>query len=74
MSFLKGFGLPELIIILVIVILIFGVGRIAKVSGELGKGIRSFKNGLAGKGDEKEGEKPEEIIESKKSEEKPEKK
>lgn len=39
---------PELVILLVIVILVFGVGRIGKVAGELGKGIRSFKNGLAG--------------------------
>jgi sec-independent protein translocase protein TatA len=41
-------GVPELLIILVIVILLFGVGRISKVAGELGKGIRSFKEGLEG--------------------------
>lgn len=40
------FGPTELIIILVIVILLFGVGRISKIAGELGSGIRSFKNGL----------------------------
>jgi sec-independent protein translocase protein TatA len=40
------FGAPELIIVLVIVILLFGPGRIASLSGELGKGIRSFKDGL----------------------------
>jgi len=40
--------LPELIIILLIVILIFGVGRISRVAGELGKGIRAFKQGLKG--------------------------
>ena len=51
MSFLKGFGLPELLIILVIIILLFGVGRISKVAGELGKGIRSFKDGLSSKAD-----------------------
>jgi sec-independent protein translocase protein TatA len=43
---LGRFGPTELIIILVIVILLFGVGRISKIAGELGSGIRSFKNGL----------------------------
>jgi len=38
----------ELIIILVIVLLIFGVGRIAKVSRELGTGIKEFRKGLTG--------------------------
>lgn len=40
------FGPTELIIILVIVILLFGVGRISKIAGELGAGIRSFREGL----------------------------
>lgn len=39
-------GAPELIIILVIVLLIFGPGRIIKVTRELGTGIRQFKQGL----------------------------
>jgi sec-independent protein translocase protein TatA len=52
MGFLRDFGLPELLIILVIVILLFGPGRIGKVSGELGKGIRAFKDGLNSKKDE----------------------
>jgi sec-independent protein translocase protein TatA len=39
-------GVPELLIILAIVILLFGVGRIGKIAGELGKGIRQFKHGL----------------------------
>jgi sec-independent protein translocase protein TatA len=43
-----GLGAPELIIILVIVIVIFGVGRIGKIGGELGSGIRAFKEGLGG--------------------------
>jgi sec-independent protein translocase protein TatA len=42
------FGVPELLIILVIIILLFGVGRISKVAGELGKGIKSFRDGLQG--------------------------
>lgn len=43
-------GLPrgaEWIIILVIVILLFGPGRIGKIASELGKGIRSFRDGLS---------------------------
>jgi len=39
-------GTTELIIILVIVILLFGVGRISKVAGEMGKGIKEFKKGI----------------------------
>jgi sec-independent protein translocase protein TatA len=42
-------GPPELIIILVIVIVLFGVGRIGKLGGELGSGIRAFREGLKGK-------------------------
>lgn len=41
-------GPTELIIILVIVLVLFGVGRIGKIAGELGSGIRSFKEGLQG--------------------------
>jgi sec-independent protein translocase protein TatA len=48
----RDFGAPELLIILVIIILLFGPGRIGKVAGELGKGIRSFREGLSGKKDE----------------------
>ena len=54
------FGVPELLIILVIIILLFGVGRIGKVAGELGKGIRSFKDGL-------QGEKKDELLEEDKT-------
>ena len=40
----------EWIIILVIVVLVFGVGRISKISGEIGSSIRAFRKGV--KGDE----------------------
>ena len=40
-------GPTELTIILVIVILLFGVGRIGKIASELGSRIRSFKYGLS---------------------------
>ena len=45
----RDFGIPELLIILVIILLLFGPGRIGKIAGELGKGIKNFRDGLGGK-------------------------
>ncbi len=45
-------GTPELLLILVIVILLFGVGRVSKIGGEMGSAIREFRKGL--KGDDEE--------------------
>ena len=39
-------GAIELLIVLVVVVLIFGVGRIGKLGGELGSGIRAFRQEL----------------------------
>ncbi len=41
-----GVGAPELIIVLIIVVLIFGVGRIGKIGGELGKSMKEFRQGI----------------------------
>jgi len=60
-------GLPELLIILVIVLLLFGVGRISKISGELGKSIRSFKDGLGDKDEDKSEKKSDSTDADKKS-------
>jgi sec-independent protein translocase protein TatA len=38
----------EWIIVLVIVVLVFGVGRISKISGEIGSSIRAFREGVQG--------------------------
>lgn len=38
-----GIGMPELIIILVIVLIIFGAGKLPEIGGALGKSIRNFK-------------------------------
>lgn len=40
-------GPTELFLILIIVILLFGVGRVGKIASELGRGIREFRKGLS---------------------------
>jgi sec-independent protein translocase protein TatA len=62
----KSIGLPELLIVLAVVILLFGVGRISKISKELGSGIRNFKEGLQGEDKGKEAVKELEKEENKK--------
>jgi sec-independent protein translocase protein TatA len=47
-------GAPELIIILVIIVLIFGVGKLPEVGQALGKGIREFRGAAEGQDDEPE--------------------
>ena len=49
---MSGIGIPELVIILIVVLLLFGVGRIGKIAGELGSGVRTFRQGLKGPEDE----------------------
>jgi sec-independent protein translocase protein TatA len=61
-------GVPELIIILLVVVLLFGPGRIGKISGELGKGIRAFRDGISGK-DSQEEKEPEVVKAAEEKEE-----
>mgnify|MGYP001595884468 CR=1 FL=1 len=60
---MPNLGPTELIIILIIVIVLFGVGRISKIAGEMGSGIRSFKKGL--RGEDEEADKSEENPDEK---------
>ncbi|MEJ2638589.1 MAG: twin-arginine translocase TatA/TatE family subunit [Desulfosarcinaceae bacterium] len=39
-----GIGMPELIIILVIILIIFGAGKLPEIGGGMGKAIRNFRN------------------------------
>ena len=49
-------GLPELLVILLIVIIIFGANKLPLLGRGLGEGLRNFKDSV--KGDEKPGDKP----------------
>jgi len=46
-------GPTELIIVLLIVVVLFGVGRVGQLGGELGKAIREFRKGLSGNDEKK---------------------
>jgi|TARA_B100001971_G_C18111060_1_gene494216 sec-independent protein translocase protein TatA len=48
MGIMRNFGVTELIIILVIVMIIFGVGRLTEIGGALGKSIREFRKSSEG--------------------------
>ena len=51
-----GLGHWEIVLILVIILIVFGAGKLPKVAGEIAKGIKSFKQGLKDdKNDNKKG-------------------
>jgi sec-independent protein translocase protein TatA len=61
--------MPELLIVLVIIIIIFGVGKLPEIGGALGKGIREFRTAQQGldeetKAAEEKQEEKEEVKES----------
>jgi sec-independent protein translocase protein TatA len=56
-----GLGTTELIIILVLVMIIFGAGKLPQVGGALGKGLRNFKDGVK-EGNEEQAEKEKDKI------------
>jgi sec-independent protein translocase protein TatA len=47
-----GIGMPELIIILVMILLIFGVGKLPEIGAGLGQGIINFKKATSGKSED----------------------
>jgi len=52
--FIGGIGLSEIIIIALIVLLLFGGKKIPEMMEGLGKGVKSFKDGLNGESEKKE--------------------
>ena len=41
-----GIGMPELLVIMVIVLIIFGAGKLPEIGGAIGKGIKNFKKSI----------------------------
>ena len=59
-----GIGVPELIVILVIILIIFGAGKLPEIGGAIGKGIKNFKKAT------REPDEPDATPDSKKIDEK----
>ncbi len=55
-------GLPQILIVLFLVLVLFGAGKLPKVMGDMGKGMRNFKKGL----NEDEGDSPENLTDARK--------
>ncbi len=59
-------GWPEIVIILVIILIVFGVGKLPQVGGALGKGIRAFQKGRHGEDEEEPKEEPKPVRSARK--------
>jgi len=65
-----GIGMPELIIILVIILIIFGAGKLPEIGSGIGRGIKNFKKATSGELDEEaEPQEPEKLAGGDKTEE-----
>jgi len=53
---IAGLGLPEILIIVVVILLIFGARRLPEIGTSMGKGIRTFKTALMGEEEKQEAE------------------
>ena len=53
-----GIGWPQILIIVVLLVLLFGRGKISELMGDVAKGVKSFKKGLADDDDEEAPPKP----------------
>jgi len=50
----RSFGIWEIVLILVIILIIFGVGKLPQVGSAIGKGLRSFKKAQSGEEEKEE--------------------
>jgi len=56
MALIPGIGVPELLIVLVVVLLLFGPKRLPQLGKSLGKTVKAIRDGVEGKGDQGEDE------------------
>ena len=64
-GFIGNIGIPGLVIILLIILVLFGAGKLPRIAGDLAKGIKNFKSGMkeeTSKEDDKEIEKEDEVA------------
>jgi len=57
-----GIGLPELTILLVIVLIVFGAGKLPAIGAGVGKSIRNFRNAVTDTNDESEKKESQPIV------------
>lgn len=61
-----GIGMPELLIILVIILIIFGAGKLPEIGGAIGKGIKNFKKSFQDTDEVENAKDPRKIKDDKK--------
>ncbi|MBF0493092.1 MAG: twin-arginine translocase TatA/TatE family subunit [Deltaproteobacteria bacterium] len=64
---IAGLGTAELIVVLLMILIIFGVGKLPEIGSGLGKGIRNFKKNMQGGGEEEKDDNPDTKDQNNKS-------
>jgi TatA/E family protein of Tat protein translocase len=60
-----GIGVPEVLVILVVALVLFGPGKLPEIGGALGKGIRDFRRSLSGADDSPESDSDRKHVDQK---------
>lgn len=61
----RSFGALEIGLIVLVILIFFGVGKLPQVGGAIGKGLRAFRKGQRGEGEENEAEEEKQIAKRK---------
>lgn len=62
LAFIGGLGVPELVVIFLIILVVFGAGKLPKIAKDIGSGIREFKKSISGEKDNDEKDNAEKKI------------